>query len=119
MELRWIALEQTLGGRAAISEKAVVDALRRAQQSAHVETAVDRSEGQKEPGAPRQQGQSTGLIAPPQMEEANTDLENPLIKIAKVTLLREPEFLEGFMAGEILAGVELTDGPCQGRRRWV
>jgi hypothetical protein len=51
------------------------------------------------------------------VQKTDADLQDPLINAAQRPGFRFPEDFEGFMAEEIIAGVELANGGQQGRRR--
>jgi len=63
-----------------------------------------------------QQRHGTPFVATSQMIEADCDLKQPLIKRAQGDGLDAPQFLEGFVAGEEGAGIELADSRQQRRR---
>lgn len=96
-------------------------------QPLDIDAQADRRKRQQLPAAALQHALSAGFVASLQVEQADPDQQDPLVKQAELTAFVEPEVFEGFVAGEILAAVELADGglqfrrgcPARGRKRTV
>jgi len=86
--------------------------LGRGEQVGQVDAAGGGRERSHQAGSPLQQRTGAGGVSTLQVQETDPDLQDSLVEITKVGPLVEPEVLKGFMAGEVLAGIELPDSCC-------